>query len=72
MNCIMKTKFVLAIYSWCPTICLENDVNFEWAYTCSFQQKILSNLTCVLTKCFREGSGVSWFENIVIFAERYP
>ena len=50
--------------------------NFKWAYTCSFQKKILFKLACVLiyslAKCFLEGFKDSCFENIVISTERYP
>ena len=57
----MKTKYVFAFcnsFSENSIKCdLENYVNFK--YTCSFQRKVLPNLTCVviysLRKCVLEG-----------------
>ena len=60
VNDKMKTKYV---FSFCNSFLkiekcdLENYVNFK--YTCSFQRKVLPNLTCPviysLAKCVLEG-----------------
>ena len=75
----IKAKYVFAFYNLFLKIELnchkENRVNLK--YTCSFQKKISSNLTCLLiytfTKCaLEDGFKDNCSETFVVFAEKYP